>query len=140
MTEELSRAELLLGGNALERLSRSRVAVFGVGGVGGYAVEALARCGIGALDLIDSDCVSRSNINRQLLALQSTVGQRKVDVAAARIHDIRPETGVRAYPVFFLPENADHPIVNPSRRKHGIRERGASTLTVCPPSDFSPVQ
>ena len=107
MTEELSRAELLLGGNALETLSRSRVAVFGVGGVGGYAVEALARCGIGALDVIDSDRVSRSNINRQILALQSTVGQLKTDVAAARIKDISPETVVRVYPVFFLPENAD---------------------------------
>ena len=107
MTNEFSRAELLLGEAALQKLRNSRVAVFGVGGVGGYAVEALARCGVGALDLIDNDSVSVSNINRQIIALHSTVGMLKTDAAAARIHDIAPETIVRCHPVFFLPENAD---------------------------------
>lgn len=106
MSEEFSRAELLLGAESMRKLKSSRVAVFGVGGVGGYAVEALARCGVGALDLIDSDRVSVTNINRQILALHSTVGMRKVDAAEARIRDICPETVVRKYPVFFLPENA----------------------------------
>ena len=88
MSEEFSRAELLLGAEAMRKLKNSRVAVFGVGGVGGYAVEALARCGVGALDLIDNDRVSVTNINRQILALHSTVGQNKTDVMADRIRDI----------------------------------------------------
>lgn len=107
MTNEFSRAELLLGSDALQKLKSSRVAVFGVGGVGGYAVEALARCGVGTLDLIDNDRVSLSNINRQIIALHSTVGMLKTDAAAARIRDICPETVVHCHPVFFLPENAD---------------------------------
>lgn len=85
MRPEFSRAALLLGAEAMAKLRKSRVAVFGVGGVGGSAVEALARCGIGALDQIDSDRVSVSNINRQVIALHSTVGQLKVDAAAARV-------------------------------------------------------
>lgn len=107
MHDEFSRTELLLGTDALHRLNNSRVAVFGVGGVGGYAVEALARSGVGALDLIDNDVVSTSNINRQIIALHSTVGRLKVDVAAERIHDICPETIVRRHACFFLPETAD---------------------------------
>lgn len=107
MQNEFSRAELLLGAEAMEKLRRSRVAVFGIGGVGGCVAEALARCGVGALDLIDSDRVSLSNINRQIIALHSTVGQLKVDAAAARIADICPETKVYRHPCFFLPETAD---------------------------------
>ncbi len=91
----------------MERLARARVAVFGVGGVGGYVVEALARSGIGALDLIDSDTVCLSNINRQILATHSTVGRYKVDVAEERIRDINPDCVVRVYRMFLLPENAD---------------------------------
>lgn len=104
--EELKREELLLGESAIERLKNARVAVFGVGGVGGYAAEALARCGVGTLDLIDNDVVSTSNINRQIIALHSTVGRYKVDVMADRIRDINPNIIVNAYKCFFLPENA----------------------------------
>ena len=107
MIEQFSRTEILLGEEAMERLYRARVAVFGVGGVGGYAVEALARCGIGQLDLCDSDTVSVSNINRQILATHSTVGKLKVDVAKARILDINPNCVVRTYPFFYLPDTAD---------------------------------
>lgn len=106
MDETFSRTEALLGPEAMARLKQARVAVFGIGGVGGYAVEALARSGIGTLDLIDSDTVSRSNINRQIIALQSTVGMAKVDAAAARIRDINPEATVNTWPVFYLPETA----------------------------------
>lgn len=106
MSGSFARTELLLGADALRRLSRARVAVFGVGGVGGYAVEALARSGVGALDLIDNDTVAQSNLNRQIIALNSTVGQYKVDVAAARVRDINPDCTVRAYKTFYLPETA----------------------------------
>ena len=106
METRFSRTELLLGKKAVERLSRARVAVFGVGGVGGYAVEALARSGVGALDLIDSDRVSLSNINRQIIATDKTVGQYKVDVAAARVAEINPDAVVRVYKVFYGPETA----------------------------------
>ena len=106
MQNEFSRAGLLLGDAAMEKLRHSRVAVFGVGGVGGYAVEALARSGIGTLDLIDNDTVSLSNINRQIIALHSTLGRLKVDVAAERIRDICPDTIVHRHACFFLPENA----------------------------------
>lgn len=91
----------------METLRSKRVAVFGVGGVGGYVVEGLARCGIGALELIDSDRVADSNINRQIIALGSTVGQYKVDAAAARVADISPATEVVCHRCFFLPENSD---------------------------------
>lgn len=104
MTEEFSRTGLLLGAEAMEKLHNSRIAVFGVGGVGGYAVEALARCGVGRLDLIDNDTVSLSNINRQIIALHSTVGRYKVDVAKERVLDINPDCEVRVYKTFFLPE------------------------------------
>ena len=107
MIEQFSRTEILLGEAAMERLYNARVAVFGVGGVGGYVVEALARCGIGQLDLCDSDTVSISNINRQILATHSTVGKLKVDVAKARILDINPNCDVRTYPCFYLPDTAD---------------------------------
>ena len=104
MNEQFARTRLLLGDEAMERLAAARVAVFGVGGVGGYAVEALARSGIGTLDLIDSDTVALSNLNRQIIATHSTVGMYKVDAAAARIRDINPDAAVNTFPVFYTPE------------------------------------
>ncbi len=106
MEEQFSRTEMLLGTEAMKRLKQSRVAVFGIGGVGGFAAEALARSGIGTLDLIDSDTVCPSNLNRQIIALHSTVGRYKVDAAAERIHDICPDITVNAHRCFFLPETA----------------------------------
>ena len=103
---DLSRTRLLLGDEGMEKLKNARVAVFGVGGVGGYAVEALARSGVGALDLIDDDVVAPSNLNRQIIALQSTVGKPKVEVAAARIADINPDCTVRTYRTFYTPDTA----------------------------------
>lgn len=105
--ERFSRTELLLGESAVNTLRQKRVAVFGVGGVGGYVAEGLARCGIGALELIDSDKVAESNINRQIIALGSTVGKYKVDAAAERIADISPDTEVVRHCCFFLPENSE---------------------------------
>lgn len=105
--EQLSRTALLLGDAALQRLAEAHVAVFGIGGVGGHAVEALARSGVGHLDLFDHDVVSVSNINRQIVALHSTVGRYKTEVMAERIRDIRPTTCVNEHRLFFLPENAD---------------------------------
>ena len=107
MSGQFSRTGLLLGEAAMERLARSRVAVFGIGVVGGHAAEALARSGIGGMDLVDSDTVSESNLNRQLVALHSTVGRYKVDVMEERIRDINPRAVVRTYRCFFLPENAE---------------------------------
>ena len=105
--EEFSRIQRLVGEDAMARLAAARVAVFGIGGVGGYVAEALARSGVGKLDLIDHDTVALSNLNRQIIALHSTVGQSKVDVMARRIADINPEAQVRAIPLFYLPETAD---------------------------------
>ena len=102
-----ARTQLMLGAAAMERLSQCRVAVFGIGGVGGYVVEALARSGVGALDLVDNDTVSMTNINRQIFALHSTIGRAKVDVAAERVHDINPDCKVTTHRQFYLPENAD---------------------------------
>jgi tRNA A37 threonylcarbamoyladenosine dehydratase len=107
MKEEILRTAMLLGQEAVERLEKARVAVFGIGGVGGYTLEALARAGIGALDLIDSDTVSRSNINRQLLATHSTVGMLKVEAGKRRVLDINPDCRVTTWPVFYTPETAD---------------------------------
>ena len=104
--EQFLRIQMLLGTQAVEKLQGSRVAVFGIGGVGGYTVEALARRGIGALDLIDHDTVSVSNINRQILATHSTVGMPKVEAAKRRILDINPGCTVRTHPVFYTPETA----------------------------------
>ncbi len=106
MREEVSRTGLLLGEEALARLENARVAVFGLGGVGGYAVEALARAGIGALDLIDSDTISPSNINRQILATCSTLGMPKVEAAKRRVLDINKDLKVTTWPVFYTPETA----------------------------------
>ena len=107
MQEQFLRTQMLLGTEALERLQNARVAVFGIGGVGGYTVEALARSGVGQLDLIDNDAVSVSNINRQILATHSTVGMPKVEAARRRILDINPDCIVRTYQMFYLPETAD---------------------------------
>ena len=107
MQDQYSRTQLLLGAEAMEKLHHARVAVFGIGGVGGYTVEALARSGVGALDLIDDDTVCLSNLNRQIIATRSTVGQYKVDVAAQRIHDIDPNIKVTTHRCFFGPETQD---------------------------------
>lgn len=107
MENQFIRTEQLLGHVAMERLAGARVAVFGIGGVGGYTVEALARSGVGALDLIDSDCVALSNLNRQIIATRSTVGRYKVDVMKERILEIHPDCQVTTYPCFFLPENQE---------------------------------
>lgn len=106
--EETVRTAMLLGAEAMEKLRTARVAVFGVGGVGGHICEALARAGVGAIDLFDSDAVSLSNINRQIIALHSTVGRPKVEVMRERILDINPACRVTAQEVFYLPENADN--------------------------------
>lgn len=107
MDDRFSRTELLLGKASMDKLKSSRVAVFGIGGVGSYVVEALARSGIGALDLIDDDKVSKSNINRQIIATEATIGQFKTDVVKERILQINPDIKVRTYNTFFLPETAD---------------------------------
>lgn len=105
--EQLKRTELLLGRDGIEKLKNSYIAIFGIGGVGGYTAEALARSGVGRLDLIDNDTVVLSNINRQIIALHSTVGRYKVDVMKERISDINPDADVNAIKCFFLPENKD---------------------------------
>lgn len=107
MEEIFSRTELLLGSEAMAKLKKSRVCIFGIGGVGGHAAEALARSGIGEIDLVDNDVVSKSNINRQLFALNSTVGMLKTEVAEKRLRDINPEIKINKHNVFYLPENAD---------------------------------
>ena len=107
MLTQFSRTELLLGKDAMQKLSESRVAVFGVGGVGGYVCEALVRSGVGAFDLIDDDRVCLTNLNRQIIATRKTVGKCKVDVMKERILDINPDADVRIHKCFFLPENAD---------------------------------
>lgn len=107
MENQFSRTETLIGTEALKKLANSRVAVFGIGGVGGYVVEALARAGVGALDLIDNDDINITNINRQIIALHSTVGKSKVEVAKERILDINPRVNVKIYNTFFTPETSD---------------------------------
>ena len=107
MFNQFSRTELLLGKDGIERLASSRVAIFGIGGVGGYTVEALARSGVGTFDLIDDDKICITNINRQIYALRSTVGKYKVDVAKDRILDINPNAIVNTYKTFYTPETAD---------------------------------
>jgi tRNA A37 threonylcarbamoyladenosine dehydratase len=107
MEEKFSRTALLIGENGVERLKKSRVAVFGVGGVGSFTVEALARLGVEHLTLVDPDTVAESNLNRQLIALHSNIGEYKVDAAKARVLDINPDADVEALKLFYLPENAD---------------------------------
>lgn len=104
MPNQFSRTELLLGAKAMETLAHARVAIFGIGGVGGYVTEALARSGVGALDLIDNDTVAITNINRQIIALPDVVGNYKVDEAAKRIRSINPDCKVKTYKTFYLPE------------------------------------
>ena len=106
MEDRFLRTEMLIGDEGVKRLSEAHVAVFGVGGVGGYVVEALARCGVGELTLVDRDVVSSSNLNRQIIALESTVGRSKVEVMKERIQQICPDTVVHAHETFFLPENS----------------------------------
>lgn len=106
MTEQFARTEILLGDEAMERLARARVAVFGIGGVGGYVCEALARSGVGALDLIDDDRVCLTNLNRQIIATHKTLGRYKTEVMRERILEINPAARVREHRCFFLPENA----------------------------------
>lgn len=107
MLNQFSRTELIFGKEAMERLARSRVAVFGIGGVGGYTVEALIRSGIGAVDLIDDDKICLTNINRQIYATRKTVGRYKVDVAAERIAEINPNAQVKTFKTFYTPETAN---------------------------------
>ena len=107
MEDMFSRTAMVLGEEAVKKLSESKVAVFGIGGVGGYVVEALVRAGVGAIDLIDNDEVCRSNLNRQIIATTSTLGMLKVDAMEARIKDIHPECVVRKYQCFYLPETAE---------------------------------
>lgn len=107
MLSQFSRTELLIGKEGMERLSNSRVAVFGVGGVGGYTVEALARSGIGELDLIDNDQVALTNLNRQIIATTKTLGRDKVDVAKERVLEINPDAKVNIYKKFYLPETKE---------------------------------
>ncbi len=107
MEERFIRTAAVLGADSIDRLKAARVAVFGVGGVGGYVAEALARAGVGTIDLFDRDTVSESNINRQIVALHSTVGMDKVEVMKQRILDINPDSTVNTHKVFYLPENAD---------------------------------
>ena len=106
LKEQYARTAMLIGDGGVDRLRNAHVAVFGIGGVGGYVVEALARAGVGTLSLFDADTVSISNINRQIIALHSTVGMPKVEAAAARVRDIDPNITVHCHNVFYLPENA----------------------------------
>ena len=107
MLNQFSRTQLLLGKEGMDRLANARVAVFGVGGVGGFTVEALARSGVGTIDLIDDDKVCLTNINRQIFALRSTIGKYKVDVAAERLRDINQNIQVNTYKTFYMPDTAD---------------------------------
>ena len=107
MERRFERTEQLLGSENMKKLAGSRVAVFGVGGVGGYVVEALARCGIGTLDLIDNDIILPSNVNRQIIATVSTLGKAKVEAARDRVKDINPDCRVNIHKTFYLPETAD---------------------------------
>ena len=107
MLNQFSRTELVFGKEAMNILEHARVAVFGVGGVGGYTVEALARSGVGNLDLIDDDKVCLTNINRQIIATRKTIGKYKVDVAEERIHDINPHCNVKTYKMFYMPDTSE---------------------------------
>ena len=107
MLNQFSRTQLLIGADAIKKLSGSRVAVFGIGGVGGYVCEALVRSGVGHFDLVDDDKVCLTNLNRQILATRKTVGKYKAEVMAERMREINPEADIRIHKCFFLPENAD---------------------------------
>lgn len=107
MNDMFKRTEMLLGLKAMEKLKNSKVAVFGIGGVGGYVVEALSRAGVGRIDLIDNDCVSESNINRQIIATTETIGKMKTEVAKKRVKEINPNAEVNCFNLFILPENVN---------------------------------
>lgn len=107
MLNQFSRTELLLGKEAMEKLNNSKVAIFGIGGVGGYTAEALVRSGVGTLDLIDDDKVCLTNINRQIFATRKTVGKYKVDVAEERLHDINPDVIINTRKTFYMPDTAE---------------------------------
>lgn len=107
INDQFTRTRMLVGDDSVSRLQNAKVAVFGVGGVGGFCVEALARAGVGTLHLYDDDNVALSNLNRQLIALHSTIGQPKVEVMAARVRDINPNCNIVTFPMFYLPANAD---------------------------------
>lgn len=107
MLNQFSRTELLLGKEAMEKLKNSKVAIFGIGGVGGYTAEALVRSGVGTLDLIDDDKVCLTNINRQIFATRKTVGKYKVDVAEERLHDINPDVIINTHKTFYMPDTAE---------------------------------
>ena len=107
MSEALSRTELVLGKEAVDKLQRSRVAIFGLGGVGGYCLEALARSGVGKLDLFDKDRFEESNLNRQILATRDSIGRLKTEVAKERVLSINPDAEVQVFPIFYLPDTAD---------------------------------
>ena len=107
MSEALSRTELVLGKEAVDKLQRSRVAIFGLGGVGGYCLEALARSGVGKLDLFDKDRFEESNLNRQILATRDSIGRFKTEVAKERVLSINPDAKVQVFPIFYLPDTAD---------------------------------
>ena len=104
MPNQFSRTELLLGEEAMKKLQNSRVAIFGIGGVGGYTAEAFARSGVGAIDIIDNDTVCLTNLNRQIIATHSSIGKYKVDVAEARLLDINPDIKIKKYNIFYTPE------------------------------------
>lgn len=106
MSEQFLRTEFLIGQDGIEKLKNARVAIFGIGGVGGYVAEALTRCGIGTIDIIDSDTINLSNLNRQIYALHSTLGQYKVDAAKQRMLDINPNITVNTYKTFYLPKTS----------------------------------
>lgn len=108
MLTQFSRTELLLGSEAMQKLQSARVAVFGIGGVGSYVVEALARSGVGTLELIDNDTVALTNLNRQLMATHATIGQPKVEAMAARVRSINPEAIIHTHQVFFLPKLSEN--------------------------------
>ena len=107
MLNQFSRTEILLGSNAMDKLKNSKVIVFGIGGVGGYVVEALVRSGIGTIDIVDNDTVSLTNLNRQIIATWSTIGKNKVDVMEVRMKDINPDVIVNKHQCFYLPETAE---------------------------------
>lgn len=108
MVNQFSRTQLLIGKKGIEKLQNSHIIVFGIGGVGGYVVEALARSGIGAIDLVDNDTIAESNLNRQIIALHSNIGQYKVDVAQKRLLDINPNIKIKKYQTFYTPNTAEN--------------------------------
>ena len=136
MSDQFSRSRMLLGDGPQERLFHASVALFGVGGVGGFCAEALARAGIGALDLYDDDTVSESNLNRQLIALHSTLGRPKAEVMAERVRDINPACRVRALRMFYLPENAGPSAARPWGSRSSAPWARATSWT--PPPSPSP--